>query len=93
MPEWRDIAVELANRHVHYQFRAIRSVEEKSENVAAGRGIAILPESTATFYRRDDVIVTAITDIGPNQVCLAWDAARHTSLISEFVSLALAADH
>jgi DNA-binding transcriptional LysR family regulator len=93
VPEWRDIAVELRNRHVHYQVPAFKSVEEKLENVAAGRGIAILPESTATFYRREDVTVAAITDIGPNQVCLAWDAVRRSPLIAEFVALALAADH
>ena len=52
------------------------------ETVAAGRGIAILPESTATFYRREDVTVAAITDIGPNQVCLAWDAVRRSPLIA-----------
>jgi hypothetical protein len=42
-------------------------------------------------YRRDDVTVAAITDIGPSEVCLAWDAARRDPLIAEFTALALAA--
>jgi hypothetical protein len=29
-----------------------------------------------------------ISDIGPTQVCLAWDAARRSPLIAEFVSIA-----
>lgn len=70
---------------------AIRTVEEKLEHVAAGRGVVVLPLSTATFYTRPDVSYVAISDIGPNQVCLTWDAARASMLIQEFA--AIAAEH
>jgi hypothetical protein len=33
--------------------------------VAAGHGITVVPESITAFYRRDDVTVATITDIGP----------------------------
>jgi DNA-binding transcriptional LysR family regulator len=63
-------------------------VEEKLEHVAGGRGIVILPASTAAFYRRPDVVQARITDISANQVCLAWLAGRRSRLITEFVALA-----
>jgi hypothetical protein len=30
-----------------------------------------------------------VDDIGPSQVCLAWDGQRHSPLIREYVALAL----
>ncbi|HUY50025.1 MAG TPA: LysR substrate-binding domain-containing protein [Streptosporangiaceae bacterium] len=91
VPEWRDIATELRARPRSAAGPAIRTVEEKLEHVAAGRGVVVLPLSTATFYTRPDVSYVAISDIGPNQVCLAWDAARASMLIQEFA--AIAAEH
>jgi DNA-binding transcriptional LysR family regulator len=88
VPEWRDIATELRNRHAHPEYPTLRTVEEKLEHVAGGRGIAILPASTAAFYRRPDVVQARVTDIGANQVCLAWQAGRRSRLITEFVALA-----
>jgi DNA-binding transcriptional LysR family regulator len=67
------------------------TVEEKLENVAAGRGIVVLPLSTARFYTRPDVTFARIDDVADNQVCLAWDSARRAPLIREFVAVAL--DH
>jgi len=48
--------------------RRSRTVEEKLELVAGGAGIAILPLSTARFYRRPDVAFCVITDLAPNAV-------------------------
>ena len=67
---------------------AIRTVEEKLEHVAAGHGVVVLPLSTATFYRRPGVVPVEISGIGPNHVCLAWDASRHSRLIEEFAAIA-----
>jgi DNA-binding transcriptional LysR family regulator len=67
-----------------------RTVEEKLEHVAAGRGVVVLPKSTATFYTRPDVTHTPIDDITPNQVAVAWDAARRAPLVREFATIALA---
>jgi len=69
-------------------FVAARSVEEKLERVAAGRGFSVLPETTASYYQRPDVAWTPITDIPPNEVRLAWVSARRSPLIAEFVQLA-----
>jgi DNA-binding transcriptional LysR family regulator len=90
VPEWRDIATELRSAPGQHNYPALRTVEEKLEYVAAGRGVVILPASTAAFYRRSDVAQALITDIGPNQVCLAWSAARRSPTITEFLALARA---
>jgi DNA-binding transcriptional LysR family regulator len=92
VPEWRDIATELRSRDgVAGPGRVTHTVEEKLELVATGRGVVVLPESTATFYRRPDVTSAPIDDIGPNQVAVAWEAGRRDALIDEFVALAVAA--
>jgi DNA-binding transcriptional LysR family regulator len=88
VPEWRDIATELRDVGRRPTTPSYRSVEEKLEHVAAGHGVIVLPLSTATFYTRDDITHIGIPDIGPNQVCLAWDSARRNPLIGEFVAIA-----
>jgi DNA-binding transcriptional LysR family regulator len=83
VPEWHDV-LGAVDRPVS------RTVEEKLEHVAGGRGIAILPLSAATFYSRADVVFSVISDIGPSEVCLAWAAARHDDLVEDFVAVATA---
>jgi DNA-binding transcriptional LysR family regulator len=71
----------------------LRTVEEKLEHVATGRGVVVLPLSTATFYPRPDVTHVVIDDIPPNRVVLAWVSARRAPLIQEFVAIALEHRH
>jgi hypothetical protein len=89
MPEWRDIATEMRTRR--RSAPVLRTVEEKLEHAAAGHGIVLLPLSTAVFYTRPDVTYSHVSDIPPNQVCLAWDVTRRSRLIQDFA--AIAADH
>ena len=67
-----------------------RSVEEKLEHVAAGRGISIIPLSVATFYHRPDVAAVPVDDLAPNKVCLAWIATRRSRLLHDFADIAAA---
>jgi DNA-binding transcriptional LysR family regulator len=90
VPEWRDIATEMRARH-RRDVPFFRTVEEKLEHVAAGHGIVLLPLSTAVFYTRPGIAYSHVSDIPPNQVCLAWDATRRSRLIQDFA--AIAADH
>jgi DNA-binding transcriptional LysR family regulator len=90
VPEWRDIATEMRTRH-RRSAPVFRTVEEKLEHVAAGHGIVLLPLSTAVFYTRPGVAYCHVSDITPNQVCLAWDATRRSRLIQDFA--AIATDH
>jgi DNA-binding transcriptional LysR family regulator len=57
--------------------------------VAAGAGFAVLPRSTTGFYRRPDVCVIPIEDMGPSRVTLIWDAATTNPARDEFVAAAL----
>jgi len=66
------------------------TVEEKLELVAAQAGFVILPRSTTAFYRRPDVRVLPIQDIGPSRVTLIWDVATDNAARDAFVSAALA---
>jgi hypothetical protein len=52
------------------------TVEEKLEHVAAERGIVVLPESTAMFYTRSDVVYRYVADLPPGEVALAFEARR-----------------
>lgn len=88
VPEWRNVATDLRMTGSRWTQPAPRTVEEKLEYVAAGRGISILPASTAAFYRRADVAAVRISDLGPNHVALAWSATRRSRLIAEFSDLA-----
>jgi DNA-binding transcriptional LysR family regulator len=88
VPEWRDIATELRETGSRPVIPYYHSVEEKLEHVAAGRGVIVLPLSTATYYTRADVTHVGIEDIAPNQVSVAWDGSRRSPLITEFVAIA-----
>ena len=71
------------------QAKLAHTVEEKLEHVAAHEGFVILPRSTTAFYRRPDVRVLPIQDIGPSEVTLIWDAASDNPARDAFVSAAL----
>ena len=86
LPEWYAIAAPEHRR----SGQMAHTVEEKLELVAAQAGFVILPRSTTAFYRRPDVRVLPIKDIGPSQVTLIWDAATDNPARDAFVSAALA---
>jgi DNA-binding transcriptional LysR family regulator len=88
VPEWRAIA-DTEQRRASSR-RPVSTVEEKLELVAAQEGFAVLPRSTATFYRRPDVRVVPIEDIGPSRVTLIWKAAVADAARDAFVTAALA---
>jgi DNA-binding transcriptional LysR family regulator len=84
VPEWEAVAAEMRRRGPARS--PSRTVEEKLELVAVGRGIAIFPLSTARFYRRPDVRFVPVTDLPPTQVHLGWEKGRTSRLIQEFVA-------
>ena len=88
VPGWREIASEMRNRVPPSAAEDSYGVEEKLENVARGRGIAVLPASVAAFYTRPDIRVTPITDMAPSRIALAWGSARRGRLIRDFVAIA-----
>jgi DNA-binding transcriptional LysR family regulator len=71
--------------------RRTTTVEEKFELVAAGRGIAVLPSSVASYYSRSGLACLPITDAEPYELCVAMVAGRRQQHLREFVSTAVAA--
>jgi DNA-binding transcriptional LysR family regulator len=88
IPEWQAILADRTENAPGLTGMDFYSVEEKLEAVATGRGISVLPESTARYYNRPDIAYLAITDIPHNEVRLAWAANRRSPLIAEFAELA-----
>jgi DNA-binding transcriptional LysR family regulator len=88
VPEWYAVATPAQRRAS--AAKAAATVEEKLERVAAQEGFAILPRSTTKFYRRPDVRVLPIDDLGPSRVTLIWNAAVGNPARDEFVTAALA---
>jgi DNA-binding transcriptional LysR family regulator len=78
VPEWRDAQLDFVpiEGGITRERTPVYTVEEKLEHVAAGRGIAVLPASTARFYSRPDVIYLPVTDLPPGSVALAWESRR-----------------
>jgi DNA-binding transcriptional LysR family regulator len=84
VPEWAAIAAEMRRP----ARPPSRTVEEKLELVAVGSGIAILPLSTARFYRRNDVAFVPVSDLPPTDVLLGRDGSRRSHLIDDFIAAA-----
>ena len=66
----------------------IRGIEEKFEAVASGAGITLVSVSIAEQYSRPDITYVPVTDAEPDEVILAWEAVRRSSLIAAFVETA-----
>src|ERR1700733_2728629 len=49
----------------------IRTMEEKLEAVALGRGLALVPATAAAYYQRPDITYRPVTGAQPYQVALA----------------------
>ena len=87
VPEWAAVAAEMRRRRGPTRPPS-RTVEEKLELVAVGRGIAILPLSTARFYRRADVAFVPVSDLPPTEVLVGWESSRRSHLIDAFIAQA-----
>jgi DNA-binding transcriptional LysR family regulator len=66
----------------------VTSVEDKLEQVAAGRGISVLPASAAAYYQRPDIRYVAVPELPPDQVCLAYVARPRSPLVNAFIRAA-----
>ena len=79
VPEWRDLVAVARPTALSIDRVGLptpHTVEEKLEHVAAERGIVVLPESTALFYTRPDVVYRYVADLPPGEVALAFEARR-----------------
>jgi len=68
--------------------RRTKTVEEKLELVAAGRGLATLPRSVARYYSRPDVVHRTVVDGGALELCLGVAEDRHQNHVQDFLTIA-----
>jgi DNA-binding transcriptional LysR family regulator len=90
-PEWHDVAAVARNKpHDGHELPdpVARSIEELLEQVAAGRGVVVLPLSAALYFSRPDMTHVPVSDVAPAQVCLAWGRSRRSALIWEYLDIA-----
>ena len=64
---------------------AVDNIEEKLQQVAAGRAISFLPASAAAAALQPGVVYVPVSDIPPIEICLARQAGRESPLIADFV--------
>jgi DNA-binding transcriptional LysR family regulator len=82
VPEWRDLVAGARPSALTLDRVGLptpHTVEEKLEHVAGERGVVVLPESTAMFYTRPDVVYRYVADLPPGEVALAFEARRSST--------------
>ncbi|AGL17904.1 LysR family transcription regulator [Actinoplanes sp. N902-109] len=62
----------------------VRGVDETLEHVAAGRGISFLARSATVFSAHPEIKYVPVTDLAPDQVCLAVAESRISPLVDDF---------
>ena len=88
VPELRDAAALLRPGEPRRRTPVTHTVEEKLEQVAARRGIVVLPQSTASYYVRPDMVFRSIADALPSEIAIAFEADRPTNHIKAFIAAA-----
>jgi DNA-binding transcriptional LysR family regulator len=88
VPAWREVSAAPPTGRTGPPILGARSIEELLEHVAAGRGVVVIPLSTAEYFARADIAHVRIDDIAPSHVCLAWRSARRSALIEEYLDIA-----
>lgn len=86
LPEWRDIAVEVAEG-TRRPLPTMRDLDEAMEQVAAGVGILILPHSLARLHSRKDVISRPVDGVADTHIALAWPTSKTTDEVQEFIGI------
>lgn len=66
----------------------VRGVDETLEHVAAGRGVSFVARSATVFHSHPEVVYVPVTDLAPEQVCLAVAASHTSPLVDDFLSAA-----
>jgi len=61
--------------------------EAMFRSIAAGDGIAVVPQSVAKALRRKDVVAMTLEDAEPSRVGLAWPRDAQHELVDEFIGI------
>lgn len=60
---------------------------EAIETVAAGTGVAIVPQSVARLHHRRDVVVRPVLDLSPTRIGLAWRIDDDDPRLEDFIGV------
>ncbi len=85
VPEWRDVASEIAdgNRHPVPPMTTRQAVE----SVAAEAGVVVLPMSVARLHHRKDVVAVPLTGVPTTKVGLAWLVDAEDERVQTFIGV------
>lgn len=86
VPEWAAVATELISGE-RPELPPMSSTVEQFEYIAAGLGVAIVPQSVARLHARKDLVYRPVTDVEHTQIALAWVEAEETELIEDFIGV------
>ena len=86
VPEWTAIASEVADG-TRLALPPIESTSELVEYVAAGLGIAIMPQSIARLHARKDLVYRPVDGVAGSPIAIAWPSQETTDNVEEFVGI------
>ncbi|MFC8181112.1 LysR family transcriptional regulator [Rhodococcus sp. NPDC057297] len=86
MPEWAAVATEIADGTA-LPVPDISSNSELVEYVAAGLGLAIVPQSIARLHSRKDLVYRPVDGVAGSTVALAWPSEKNTENVEEFFGI------
>jgi DNA-binding transcriptional LysR family regulator len=85
VPEWRDLATEVAKGTRHPV--PAMTLRQAVESVAAEAGVLVLPMSVARLHHRKDVRAVRVTGVPVTQVGLAWRRDADDDRIETFIGV------
>lgn len=86
VPEWAVIAEEVADGS-RRPLPRMAGLDDAVEQVAAGVGVLIVPQSVARVHSRKDVTVVPVTGVAPSSVRLAWVTEDKSDDVEDFIGV------
>ncbi|MBM2619020.1 LysR family transcriptional regulator [Actinoplanes sp. LDG1-06] len=81
---------DLAGEVLLHPAGGVGAVEELSEQVAAGRGVVLVPESAARFYHHPGLTWSLVSDAPHARICLVVESHRRSAVLDELLRSARA---
>ncbi len=82
-PEWAALATEI-EAGTRAPLPPIESNAELIEYVAAGLGVAVVPQSIARLHARKDLVYRPVDGLAGSPIAIAWPSAKTTDNVEQF---------
>ncbi|NQX16232.1 LysR substrate-binding domain-containing protein [Rathayibacter sp. VKM Ac-2857] len=86
VPEWAALAAEIVDG-TRRALPRMAGLDDAVEQVAAGVGVLIVPQSVARVHSRKDVRVVPVTGVAPTSIRLAWATEDKTDDLEDFIGV------